>query len=322
MRVLVTGASGFVGQAVCKALLDADHQITAAVRGLSVAIPSGYGAVAVGDINGATQWRDALEGVDAVVHLAARTHQRDGRDAIAAYRRINVDGSVRLARAAVDAGVHSFIYMSSIKVNGECSPVDAIGIPRRCSGDDDPRPITPYGRTKWEAEQALHGISAGAAMRLIVLRPPLVYGPGQKGNLLRLMRAVDRGIPLPFAGLDNRRSLIDVENLAAAVVLAVAADRTVSGTYTLADVELSSADLVRAMAAALGTRARLFRAPRRLLEMLAWLTGRRAQLDKITGSLIVERERIAAALSWAPSRSLEQSLGEAAAQYRASRAER
>jgi len=322
VRVLVTGAGGFVGQAVCAALLDADHRITAAVRGSSAVIPPGCESVVVGDIDGATAWQDAVDGVDAIVHLAARTHRRDDRDAIADYRRTNVDGSVRLVRAAVAAGVESFLYMSSIKVNGECSPVDSSGIAHRFSGDDEPRPVTPYGRSKWEAEQALQEIAAGAAMRLMVLRPPLVYGPGQKGNLLHLMRAVDRGIPLPFADLDNRRSLIDVRNLATAVALAVAADRAVRGTYTLADVDLSSADLVQAMAAALGTRARLFPLPRWLLGTMAWLTGRSGQLDKITGSLLVDSERIAAALSWAPERSLEQSLRETVAQYRRNRADR
>jgi UDP-N-acetyl-alpha-D-quinovosamine dehydrogenase len=319
VHVLVTGATGFVGRAVCEGLLNAGHRVTAALRGSSADLASGCESVVVGDINDSTIWRDALDGVGAVVHLAALTHRRDRGDALAAYRRINVDGSVQLARAAVAAGVRSFVYMSSIKVNGECSPLDTNGIPSRFSGDDDPHPTTPYGRTKWEAERALHKIADGTAMRLIVLRPPLVYGPGQKGNLLHLMGAVDRGIPLPFASLDNRRSLIDVKNLAAAAVLAVAADRAVAGTYTLADVELSSADLVRAMAAALGTRACLFRCPRRILGALAYVSGRREQLDKITGSLIVDSERIAAALSWTPGRTLEESLKETVALYRAGR---
>jgi len=318
----VTGATGFVGQAACAALLDADHNVIAAVRGIPADLAPGCESVVVGDINGATDWSGVLVGMDAIVHLAARTHRQDRRDAVAAYRRVNVDGTTQLARAALDAGVQSFVFMSSIKVNGECSPVDANGIPRRFRGDDEPHPITPYGVTKWEAELALREIAGGTAMRLIVLRPPLVYGAGQKGNLLRLMRAIDAGVPLPFAGLDNSRSLLDVKNLAAAVVLAVVADRAAAGTYTLADVELSSADLVRALAAALGTRARLFRSPQSLLGTVAWLIGRRGQLDKITGSLIVDSERIAAALSWAPGRSLEESLREAAEGYRASRADR
>ncbi|HJP36081.1 MAG TPA: NAD-dependent epimerase/dehydratase family protein [Gammaproteobacteria bacterium] len=322
VRVLVTGATGFVGRAVCSALLDADHRVTAAVRKLPADIVSGCEPVAVGDIDGETPWLEALDGVDGIVHLAALTHRRGGHDPTVAYRRINVAGSTQLARAAIDADVHSFVYMSSIKVNGESSPVDANGVPRPFSGNDEPRPTTAYGKTKWEAEQALHAITGGTPMRLIVLRPPLVYGPGQKANLLDLMRAVDSGVPLPFAGLGNLRSLIGVENLAAAAVLAVASDRAVAGTYTLADVDLSSADLVRAMAAALGKRVRLFRFPRRLLEVAAWLTGRSDAFEKIAGSLIVENESIAKALSWAPRRSLEQSLAEAAAQYRVNTGDR
>ena len=137
--------------------------------------------VVIGDINAGTGWSTALAGVDAVVHLASRTHKTDD----AAHRRLNFDGSARLARDALDAGVQVFVYMSSIKVNGECSTVNAQGVPTRFTGDDTPHPITNYGYSKWQAEQVLHGILHGTAMRLVVLRPPLVYGPGQKGNLQR-----------------------------------------------------------------------------------------------------------------------------------------
>ncbi len=317
MRVLVTGATGFVGRAVCLALRDAGHDVSAVVRTLSAEIAAGCEPVVVGEIHSATRWRDALNDIDAVVHLAARTHESGGSDAMAAYREINVEGSASLARAAINVGARAFIYMSSIKANGECSPIDANGFPRRLSGDDDPSPTTPYGRSKWEAEQVLREIFQDTDVRLVVMRPPLIYGPGQTANLARLMAAVDKGVPLPFARLDNRRSFIDVGNLAAAVVLAVAADCKVRGTYTLADIDLSTEELVRAMASALGTRARLFPCPLRLLKVVAWLTRRSEYLNKITGSLIVDSERIANALGWAPARTLAESLEEAAASFRA-----
>ena len=157
-------------------------------------------------------------------------------------------------------------------------------------------------------------------MRLVILRPPLVYGPGQKGNLFRLMRAIDRGVPLPFAGLDNCRSLIDVKNLASAVVLTVAPNCAAVGPYTLADIEVSTAELVRKTAIALGSRPRLFRFPVPLLAAAARLTGRRDQLDKLTQSLVVDSTRITAATSWVPERSLEASLRETVVHYRADQA--
>ncbi len=317
MRVLVTGATGFVGRSVCLALRNAGHDVSAVVRTLSAEVAAGCEPVVVGPIHGATLWQDALHNVDAVVHLAARTHESDGTDAITVYREINVEGSASLARAALKVGARAFIYMSSIKANGECSPIDANGLPRRLSGDDEPSPTTPYGRSKWEAEQVLREIFQDTDIRLVVMRPPLVYGPGQKANLERLMAAIDKGVPLPFAGLHNRRSFIDVGNLAAAVVLAVAADCKVRGTYTLADVDLSTEELARAMATALGTRARLFSCPLRLLKVVAWLTRRSEHLNKITGSLIVDSERIVNALGWAPARTLAESLEETAAGFRA-----
>ena len=319
MHVLVTGATGFIGRAVCQGLLGADYRVTAAVRESSSNVPHGCESIVVGDINGATAWGDALAGVEAVVHLAARTHVPDGLDAIAAYRRINVDGSAQLFRAAVAASVDSFVYMSSIKVSGECSSIDASGMPRRFSGDDDPKPTSDYGRSKWDAECALREIARETQTRLVVLRPPLVYGPGQKANLRRLMRAVAKGVPLPFAGLNNRRSFIDVRNLAEAVVLAVAADCEARGTYTLADVDLSTEELVCAMATALNTRARLFRFPLRWLKAMAWLIRHRSQLNKITGSLIVESDRIANALGWVPQHAFAESMREAAVEFRAAR---
>jgi nucleoside-diphosphate-sugar epimerase len=318
VRVLVTGANGFIGRAVCRALRDAAHTVRACVRVLPAHPVPGCELVVIGDINAETGWSAALAGVDAVVHLASRTHNKtDDAEAHAEHRRLNVDGSARLARDALEAGVQVFVYMSSIKVNGERSTVNAQGVPIRFTGDDPPHPITNYGYSKWQAEQVLHEILRGTAMRLVVLRPPLVYGPGQKGNLQRLMRATDKGIPLPFAGLENRRSLIDVDNLAVAVVVTLAADCTAAGTYTLADVDLSSADLIRAMATALGKRPRLFWLPRLSLLPVARIVGCGAQMEKITGTLIVDSKRIAAAVSWVPQRSLAESMSAAAAEYRA-----
>tara|TARA_Y100000590_G_scaffold261322_1_gene293404 strand:- start:209 stop:1171 length:963 start_codon:yes stop_codon:yes gene_type:complete len=319
LRVLVTGSTGFVGTVVCQVLLDAGHAVTAAVRGLTDVVP-GCRPVVVGNIDGETKWQHALDQIDAVVHLAARTHQDDGEDALRTYQKVNVEGAAQLGRAALTGGVRSFVYMSSIKVNGEYSSLDGSGKPIAFSGEDEPRPTTLYGHTKWRAEQVLSEMMQGSSTRLIILRPPLVYGLGLKANLLRLIRAVDVGVPLPFAGFENPRSLIDVKNLANAVALAVATNCSASGPYTLADIDISIADLVSAIAKAFGSRPRLFRLPVALLTTAALFTGHRDQLNKLTQPLIVERAHIMAAMDWSPQGSLEESLYEIARHYRSTRA--
>lgn len=316
MNVLVTGASGFVGQAVCRALLGAGLTVTAAVRARSADGVDGCRTITVGDLDGMTRWGAALKGVDAIVHLAARTHADDDDDSPEAYRRVNVEATEALGRAAAQAGVSRFVYMSSIKVNGELSRPDSDGQVRALSGTDEPQPTTDYGCTKWEAEKALSRIADSSNMALVMLRPPLVYGPGQKANMLQLMHIIDRGVPLPFANLDNRRSLIYVGNLAAAVVCALEAPVRGCHTYTLADVDISTADLIRAIARSLGKHALLFSLPLRFIAFLARAAGRGAQFDKLTGSLVVERERIAAELGWSPPHSFEQALAETAEWYR------
>ncbi|MDA0822765.1 MAG: NAD-dependent epimerase/dehydratase family protein [Proteobacteria bacterium] len=314
MRVLVTGATGFIGRALSKKLIRDGHEVIAATRSEAGDVVDGCRRLVVGEIDGRTSWDAGLEQTDAVVHLAARTHESDRIDSASAYRTLNVDGTRKLADAAVSARVRQFVFMSSIKVNGEQSPMAADGRAHRFSADDAPEPTTEYGRSKWEAEQVLRQTLDATGTRLTVLRPPLVYGPGQKANLHALMRAVDKGLPLPLASIKNRRSLIDVDNLADALVIAMTT-RLNSTTYTLADVDVSIAALVEAMAGALGRRSNLVRCPHALLELVATICGRRAQLEKIVGSLLVDSERFIADSGWMPARTLEQSLSAAAEQY-------
>jgi len=315
MRVFITGATGFIGRAVCEVLVAHGHAVHAAVRQLPAMVPSDCVVAPVGEIDDHTQWRTHLEGMDAVVHLAARTHLPDGRGARMAYQRINVEGTNRLALAARAAGVGRFVFMSSAKVNGEISPRESGGTLHRFSGDDPPAPTTLYGQSKWAAEQLLQRCAAETSMRLAVLRPPLVYGPGQKGNLASLMRAIDKGVPLPFAGIDNQRSLIGVTNLADAVQRALVSSE-LAGIYTVRDVELSSAELACEIAAALGTSARLFHLPQFLLSGGARLLGRGDVVEKLTGSLVVDSTRFSAVSGWTPAANLREVLREAAAVYR------
>ncbi len=290
-RVLVTGPGGFVGRALCPALEQASWTV----------IPAGRRAV--GDIGPATDWRALLDGAEAVIHLAARVHvmRDDAADPEAEFDRVNHLATARLAAQAAEAGVHRFVFMSSIKVYGDLSdhPLTAA---------DPPMPVDPYGRSKWAAERALAGHAD--RMEAVVLRPPLVYGPGVKGNFLSLMRAVDRGWPLPFGAIENRRSLIYLGNLVDAVRASLAAS---PGTYLPSDRDdVSTAALVRRVASAMGRPARLFPVPVWLLRAFAKAAGRSAAMDRLCGSLTVDGHLP----DWRPPFTMAQALAATAEWYR------
>ncbi|MBI3938282.1 MAG: SDR family oxidoreductase [Betaproteobacteria bacterium] len=312
-RVLVTGASGFVGSTLCRVLVEAGHAPRAAVHRI---VPGSEGhdtVVCVGEIDSNTDWSHALRGVDCVVHLAARAHVMRERaaDPLAEYRRINVEGTRRLAEQAVAAGVRRLVFLSSVKVNGEATA-------RPFTENDAPRPEDAYGISKWEAEQALKGVAARSKLEVVILRPPLVYGPGVKGNFLALMRAIARGLPLPLASVDNRRSLIYVENLAGAIELSITKNEAAGRTYLVSDAEdVSMPQLIRALAAALGTKARLWPSPPPLLKAAGRLLGRADAVARLTGSLQVDSSKIRRELSWRPRSTLAQGLAETARWYHA-----
>jgi len=305
--VLVTGAGGFVGLRLCARLAAAGHRVKAAVRHESAALAAiapAVEVVRVGDIGPDTDWQAALAGVDMVVHLAARAHVMNDRasDPLAAYRQVNVAGSERLARAAAGAGVKRLIYMSSIKVNGEAT-VDA---PFRES--DAPAPLDAYGQSKWEAEQALSRIAAETGLAVTVLRPPLIYGPGVKGNLARLLAWIERGLPLPFASVVNRRSLVYVDNLIDAT-LAVMRHPAPGSLYLLSDgQDLSTPQLIHALARGLGKTPRLLPFPPSLLRLAGACTGQGDAIARLVGSLRIDASRIAAELGWRPTHNPEEGL--------------
>ena len=289
---LVTGATGFVGTALVAALTGARHRVVRVIRGAPAP-----GDIAVADL---LSWQPAakdLAGVDCVIHLAARTHvmAESAADPLAAYRALNVAVTARLAEAAAQAGVRRFVFMSSIKVNGEATHGRAF------TPDDVPRPEDAYGISKHEAEEALHAIAQRTGLEVVVLRPPLVYGPGVKGNLLALTRAVDRGVPLPLASIDNRRSLVGLDNLVSAIALAATHPAAAGRTFLVNDGEdLSTPQLVRAIAAGLGRPARLLPCPVALLRLAGRLTGKSAAVDRLTGSLEVDASVLTQALGWRP----------------------
>jgi nucleoside-diphosphate-sugar epimerase len=309
--VLVTGANGYIGRALCGVLAASGRRVRKAVR---MPVPGLPDAVVVGDIGPDTDWRTALEGVSGVVHLAARTHvlRETATDPLAAYRKINVSGTERLARSAAAGGIRRLVIVSSVKVSGERTEE------RPFTEDGAPRPEDAYGVSKWEAEQALSRIAAETGLEVVALRPPLVYGPGVKGNFLRLMNLVARGVPLPLGAVDNRRSLIYTGNLAGAIVKALDAPQAAGRTYLVSDGEdVSTPDLVRGLARALGVKPRLLSLPLSALDLGARLAGRRAEFVRLTSSLQVDSSRIRRELDWRPPFTLAQGLELTAKWYHA-----
>lgn len=304
MKVLTTGASGFIGNAMCSQLVAQGLDTVGTVRKLPARRLPNVDYRIVGDLDADTDWRTALAGVEGIIHCAARVHvmHETAGDPLMAFRSANVAGTGQLARQAAAAGVKRLVFVSSIKVNGEET---ATGF----NEGDTPAPQDPYGQTKWEAEQILSQISNETGLEVVIVRPPLVYGPGVKGNLARLLSWVERGVPLPLAGIRNTRSLIGIDNFTSALHACLTHPAAAGRTYLVRDGEdISTPELVRRLGHHLDKPARLFALPPPLLERLAGLVGRRADAQRLTGSLIVDDSRIRRELGWVPPRTLDDGL--------------
>ena len=313
MQFLITGANGFVGQPLCAELLRQGQSVRTAVRSANTQNENA-GASAVGTIDGGTNWTDALRDIDVVIHLAARVHvMKDASaDPLAEFLKVNLHGTENLARQAAHAGVKRFVYASSIKVNGERT-----GETTPFTELDKPNPQDPYAVSKWQAEQALQRIAQETGLEIVIVRPPLVYGPGVKGNFISLLAAIDRGVPLPLASANNARSLVYVGNLVDALISCATHPAAAGQTYLVSDGEdVSTAVLVEKIARALGRNNRSFHFPPALLRAVATLAGRSEQVDRLFGSLRVSNEKICGELSWSPPYTLDQGLRATADWYR------
>ncbi len=314
-RVLVTGGSGFVGRRLTAMLAASGREVRAALRASasSPALPAGVDAVTVGDLDAATDWRAALEGVDCVVHLAARVHvmQDTAADPLAEFRRVNVAGTLSLARQAAQAGVRRLVFVSSVKVNGEGT------VPGRpYTADDVPAPLDAYGISKHEAELGLQDIAKTTGLEAAIIRPVLVYGPGVGANFLAMMRWLYRGVPLPLGAIDNRRSLVALDNLADLIVTCLDHPGAANQVFLASDGEdVSTTVLLRRTADALGKPARLLPVPVPVLRLAAGLLGKQDFAQRLCGSLQVDIGKTRDLLGWTPPLTLQAALALAAQDF-------
>lgn len=299
-KILVTGANGFVGNILCETLASRAMDFVPAVRKAQHARQ-----FSVGDLNAETGWREALAGCNAVIHLAARVHVMKDRsaDPLAAFRAVNLDATLNLARQAASNGVRRFVFVSSVKVNGEETTDQPF------TAFDKPAPLDPYGQSKLEAEIALRKLSQETGLEVVVVRPPLVYGPGVRANFRRLMQLVKMGVPLPFGAIHNRRSMVAAENLVD-LLLTCAQHPAASGqTFMVSDdKDVSISELLRMLAGAMEKRSLQFSVPAGLITSAATLLGKAAVANRLVGSLQVDVAHTKSALQWVPPVSMDAAI--------------
>lgn len=304
--LLITGANGFVGSALCNKA-SADFTVIGAVRS-TYNLP--VTTVEVGTIDANTDWHTALQDVDVVIHLAARVHvmNETSSDPLQEFRNTNVEGTLNLAKQAVQAGIKRFIFISSIKVNGESTVLD-----QPFTADDTPNPQDAYGQSKYEAELALQQLAKETGLEVVIIRPPLVYGAGVKANFYSMMRWLNKGVPLPLGAIKNKRSLVALDNLIDLILTCVQHPAAANQIFLVSDGEdLSTTELLRRMAHALGKKACLLAIPICLLELGAGLLGKQAIAQRLCGSLQLDISKTCQLLNWTPPVSVNTALAQTA----------
>ena len=323
-HILITGANGFIGRGLCSALKEKGYSVRAAARNNARDIPGVDEYVQVGDIDESTDWRQALDGADTVIHLAARVHvmdsrpstslracfrgndRRGGNDKLCVFRKVNALGTARLARMAAEARVKRFIFVSSVKVNGE-------GSKAAYTEKDVPAPQDAYGVSKREAEDSLACIAAETGLQTVVLRLPLVYGPGVKANFKNLIKLAGLGLPLPLKNIDNKRSFIYLGNLVDAIALCITHPKAAGETFMVSDcADVSTPDLIKMIKKVTVTKgdSHLFYLHPGILKTLCKIVGKSEELEKLTGTLIVDSSKIRNTLGWKPPFTIEEGIRE------------
>jgi nucleoside-diphosphate-sugar epimerase len=305
MKVLVTGASGFVGSALCRNFMEQGMTTIGVVRHLPENPVLGVDYQVVPSLMKSSLWKEILDGVDVVVHCAARAHfMRDSEnDPLAVYREVNVEGTRFLAEQAVNCGIKRFLFLSSIKVNGECTSEQPF------KADDIPNPKDSYGISKWEAEQVLQKIASNSNLEIVIIRPPLVYGPAVRANFLKVMKLVKSGLPLPLGAIQNSRSFVALDNLVDLILTCLHHPDAVNQTFLVSDGDdLSTPELLRRTAKAFGKSSRLIPVPVFLLRTIALLFGKADFAQRLCGSLQVDIVKVKKFLGWAPKVSVDAAL--------------
>jgi UDP-glucose 4-epimerase len=304
--ILVTGANGFVGSNLCGELVHSGRSVVAATRQILPDVVSSVTNFQISALDADTGWQQGLQGCEAVVHLAARVHMMrdEAADPLAEFRKINVQGTLNLACQAAEVGVRRFIYLSSIKVNGEQT------LPEKSFTEEDlPTPLEPYSISKYEGEEGLLKLAQQTGMEVVIIRSPLVYGPGVKANFLKMMRWLHKGMPLPLGAIHNRRSLVASDNLVDFIITCLDHPQAANQTFLISDGEdLSTTGLLRRMGLALGRPARLIPVPVSLLAAGAALLSRRDMAQRLCGSLQVDISKAQTLLGWKPPISVDEGL--------------